>query len=214
MQNLYSKFGKSMPAGTVIFNEDEPGYDMFILHEGRVRIFKKVRSVETTLAELGKGDFFGEMAILEKSPRSASAVAITDIKVLVLDEKTFELLLKSTPEVAFKMMKKMAERLRYADERIETLLFKDATSKVVDMISNVAKKNGVESGKGVVVNISATDLAGRVGLDVDKTKRVLDILVERKFLKVEEDRIIIRNPKKLLKILNYIELKEQLGDII
>lgn len=214
MEKLYEKYGKSMPSGTVIFNEGETGNEMFIIHEGRVRISKKVRSIETTLAELGKGDFFGEMAILERGPRSATAVALTDLKVLVLDEKTFELLLKSNPEVPLRMMKKMAERLRSADNRIETLLFKDSTSKVVDMISKMAKKRGIESDKGVVIKTTVSDLAGRVGLDVDKTRGVLETLVERKFLLMEEDQLIIRNPKNLSKILSFIELKEQLGDII
>ncbi len=214
MEKLYDKFGKSLPKGTVIFNEGESGSEMFIIHQGKVRISKKARSIETTLAELSKGDFFGEMAILEKGPRSASAVAVTDLKVLVLDEKTFESLLMSNPNVALRMMKKMAERLRSADQRIETLLFKDATSKVVDMISKIANKKGKESDKGMVVKITVSDLAGRVGLDVDKTRSVLDSLVERKFLLLADDQLTIRKPKSLGKILSYIELKEQLGDII
>ncbi|MBN1572258.1 MAG: Crp/Fnr family transcriptional regulator [Deltaproteobacteria bacterium] len=214
MEKLYDKFGKSIPKGTVIFNEGESGDDMFIIHEGKVKISKKARSIETTLAELSKGDFFGEMAILERGTRSATAVALTDLKVLVLDEKTFESLLMSNPNVALRMMKKMAERLRSADQRIETLLFKDATSKVVDMISKIANEKGIESDKGMVVKITVSDLAGRVGLDIDKTRNVLDSLVERKFLLLGDDQLTIRNPKSLNKILSYIELKEQLGDII
>jgi CRP/FNR family transcriptional regulator, cyclic AMP receptor protein len=211
---LYEKFGKSLPKGTVIFTEGEPGHEMYIIHEGKVKIIKRVRAVETILAELEKGDFFGEMAILEKGLRSATAVAATDIKLLVIDEMTFESTIKSSPDVAIRIMRIMAERLRDADHRIENLLIKDSTSKVVDMVGKIAAKEGVRSKDGIVVELPIGDLAGFVGLEVDKTKRVIEILARKNFLSVSGDTLTIKNPTNLKKILDYIELKEQLGDII
>lgn len=214
MEVLYEKYGRSMPEGTVIFDEGEPGYEMFIIQEGKVKITKKVRVFETTLAELSRGDFFGEMAILEREPRSARAVAMTDIKVLVLDVKTFETIIKSDPDVAIKMMREMAERIRNADLRIETLLFKDSTSKVVDTISKIAASDGVKTKDGIAITIPVHDLAGMVGLEVERTKETIENLAERRFIKQEGDTLTLLKPGSLKKILDYIELKQQMGDII
>jgi len=213
VEKLYAKFGRSVPKGTIIFNEGDPGIEMYIIHEGQVKIIKKVRSFETTLADLGKGDFFGEMAILERGTRSATAIAATDLKLLALDEKTFEMIITNTPEVAIRVMKQMARRVRNADERIETLLFKDATSKVVDMISNLASAKGKTTDDGVVVRTTLEDIAGMIGLEVEKTERVFSNLTNKGFLRMEDDTLIIRDLESFKKILDYIELKEQLGDI-
>ena len=211
---LYEKYGRSIPAGTVIFEEDDPGKEMYIIHEGKVRIVIRVRSIETTLAELGRGDFFGEMAVLEKSSRSAAAIAVTDLKVLVLDEDTFLTVIRSDPDVALALMREMAERLRHADERIETLLFRDATSKVVDIVCKVGEKLGKKTPEGIVVKTSVEDIAGRAGLEIHKAEPVVESLVAKKFLKIEGDTFIIRDLESMGKILQYVELKEQLGDII
>jgi CRP/FNR family cyclic AMP-dependent transcriptional regulator len=211
---LYEKFGKSLPKGTVIFSEGEQGHEMYIIHEGKVKITKKIRAMETILAELDKGDFFGEMAILEKEPRSATATAATDVRLLVIDEKTFESTIRTNPDVAIRIMSKMAERLRDADYRIENLFIKDTTSKIVDMIGKIAAKEGKKTKNGIVVELSATDLAGFVGIEVEKTRQVVENLARKNFLAVSGDVLTIKNPESLRKILDYLELKEQLGDII
>jgi CRP/FNR family transcriptional regulator, cyclic AMP receptor protein len=211
---LYDKFGKSVPKGTVIFNEGESGHEMYIIHEGKVRITKKIRAMETTLAELERGDFFGEMAILEKEARSATASAATDVKLLVIDEKTFETTIRTNPDVAIRIMRKMAERLRDADHRIENLFIKDTTSKVVDMIGKIAVKEGRKTKDGIVVELPVTNLAGLVGLEVEKTRRVVKNLAAKNFLVMKGDTLTIKNPQNLRKVLDYLELKEQLGDII
>lgn len=211
---LYEKFGKSAPRGTVIFSEGDTGHEMYIIHEGRVRITKKIRAMETILAELDRGDFFGEMAILEKEVRSATATAATDVKLLIIDEKTFETTIRNNPDVAIRIMRKMAERLRDADHRIENLFIKDTTSKVVDMIGKIAAKEGKKTREGIVLELSIADLSGFVGLEVDKTRRVVESLAAKKFLAVAGDVLTIKKPQNLRKILDYLELKEQLGDII
>jgi len=170
--------------------------------------------METILAELDKGDFFGEMAILEKEARSATATAATDVKLLVIDEKTFETTIRTNPDVAIRIMRKMAERLRDADHRIENLFIKDTTSKVVDMIGKIAAKEGKKTKDGIVVELSISDLAGFVGIEVEKTRRVVENLAAKNFLTMKEAVLTIKNTENLRKVLEYLELKEQLGDII
>jgi CRP-like cAMP-binding protein len=121
-EQLFWKFGKDFPKGTLLFHEGDPGREMFIIQKGKVQIRKKVGAGEEVLAELGDGEFFGEMALLEGMHRSATVEVITDSKILVVNPETFETLLKNNHEIALKMLKKMAARLRTLDEHLETVL--------------------------------------------------------------------------------------------
>jgi len=121
-EQLFWKFGKDFPKGTVLFREGELGRDMFIIQKGKVQVRKKVGTTEKVLAELSDGEFFGEMALLMGMDRSGTVEVIEDSKILVVSPDTFESLLKGNIEIALKMLKKMASRLRALDERLETAI--------------------------------------------------------------------------------------------
>jgi CRP/FNR family transcriptional regulator, cyclic AMP receptor protein len=121
-EQLFWKFGKEYPRGTLLFHEGDPGREMFIIQKGKIQVRKKVGAGEKILAELGEGEFFGEMALLMGMNRSATVEVIEDSKILVINPETFEILLKSNLEIAIKMLKKMASRLRHMDESLETAL--------------------------------------------------------------------------------------------
>ena len=99
-------------AGEFIFQEGDLGTEMFILQEGEVEILREVDGSEVSLALLEKGDFFGEMSLLEELPRTASARARTDVKLLQIDGSTFDKMLRNNPEIAVRMMRKLSRRLR------------------------------------------------------------------------------------------------------
>ena len=120
MEAVPDEFIKRFPAGTVIFSEGDPGCDMFIIQHGQVAISRRVGRQVRPLAVLEKGDFFGEMALLEDYPeRSATAKAETDVEVLQLRGADLELLVRRRPSVALRMMAKLSERLREANRRVE-----------------------------------------------------------------------------------------------
>ena len=121
-EQLFWKFGKDFPKGTLLFHEGDPGQEMFIIQKGKVQVRKRVGSGEKILAELGDGEFFGEMALLEGMNRSATVEVIENSKILVINPVTFENLLKGNLEIAVKMLKKMASRLRDLDEHLGTVL--------------------------------------------------------------------------------------------
>jgi len=121
-EQLFWKFGKDFPKGTVLFREGDLGRDMFVIQKGKVQVRKKVGTTEKVLAELSEGEFFGEMALLMGIDRSATVEVIEDSKILVVGPDTFEKLLKGNIEIAMKMLKKMASRLRALDERLETVI--------------------------------------------------------------------------------------------
>lgn len=121
-EQLFWKFGKTFSKGTILFREGDPGTDMFIIQSGKVQVKKKVCGEEEVLAELGPGEFFGEMALLEGLNRSATVEVTEESRILVIRPDTFQGLLKSNVEIAVKMLKKLASRLRALDEHLGTVI--------------------------------------------------------------------------------------------
>lgn len=95
-------------AGTIIFSEDQPGDVMFAVKEGEVEILHHGHHIET----VHEGQFFGEMALIDKAPRSATAIARTDCKIVRVDKQKFLFLVQETPTFALQVMHQMSERLR------------------------------------------------------------------------------------------------------
>jgi CRP-like cAMP-binding protein len=98
-------------AGTLIFRAGEPGTEMFIVEQGEVDIVIDGQLVET----IGPEHFFGEMALIDESPRSADAVARGDCKLLALNQRQFLFLVDEVPFFAIRMMRVLADRLRQAN---------------------------------------------------------------------------------------------------
>src|SRR5882724_221926 len=108
--------------GEYVFHEGDLGTEMFIIHEGQVEILNRVAEEEKLLAVLDKGDFFGEMALLEDRPRAASARALTSARLLQINGATFDQMLRDNPEIAVRMMRKLSRRLRETDDLLKAAL--------------------------------------------------------------------------------------------
>jgi CRP-like cAMP-binding protein len=106
-------------AGEDVFREGDLGTEMYIVHAGQVEILKLVDGEEKQLAVLEKGDFFGEMSLLEELPRAATARALTDVKLLAINGSTFDQMLRGNPEIGVRMMRKLSRRLRQTDQLLE-----------------------------------------------------------------------------------------------
>src|SRR5215211_4503877 len=119
-ETLFQRFGKELSKGTVLFREGDPGKEMYVLQSGKVAISKRVRDVEKVLAILGPGEFFGEMAIISNKPRNATATVSEDARLLIIDPKTFEGMIRGNGEISVRMIKKLADRL--AEDRKSTRL--------------------------------------------------------------------------------------------
>ncbi len=124
-EHLFWKFGQEFPKGTILFREGEPGREMYIIQRGKVQVRKKVGATEKVLAELGEGEFLGEMALLLGVNRSATVEVMEDSRILVVQPEAFESLLKSNIEIALKMLKKMAARLLALDQYFELALLEE-----------------------------------------------------------------------------------------
>lgn len=211
---LFQRFGRSYVKGTVLFREGERGEEMYVIQSGRVQVSMKVRGVEKVLSVLQPGEFFGEMAILNGKPRSATAVVSEDSKLLVIDSKTFEAMIRGNAEIALRMIKKLAARMQEADDQIENLLLKDHNSKVVHALVRLTETTGTPVERGTFVRILPEELGQKVGLQVEKVNEVVARLTKAKIMTVTKEGLVVLDLGKLKKFLEFLEMKEQFGDIV
>ena len=108
--------------GDIIFSEGDIGTEMYIIQSGTVELLKAIGGETRVLATLEKGDFFGEMSVLEDVPRTASARAKTDVELVRINGATFDAMLKSNTEIAVRMMRKLSRRLREVTAMLEEAL--------------------------------------------------------------------------------------------
>jgi CRP-like cAMP-binding protein len=103
---------QSFKAGSVIFREGDEARDLFVIKSGQVRI----QIGNRTVTELAADSIFGEMALIDNEPRSATAVAVTDVELVAVSEKQFLFLVSQTPYFALKVMRVLAQRLRVTNK--------------------------------------------------------------------------------------------------
>lgn len=102
-----------VPAGRVLVEEGTPGREFFFIVDGQASVKRGSRKV----ASLGPGNYFGELSLLDRKPRSASIVSDTDMTLVVLDQRRFNGLLDEMPTLAHKLLAAMAQRIREADAK-------------------------------------------------------------------------------------------------
>ncbi len=121
-EQLFKKFGRLFPAGTILFEEGQACTGMFIIQKGQVRLYKKVGKEEVTIDILKEGDFFGEMACLIGQPRSINAVVEGESQILVVQPEVLDSLFRGTSGIGLKVVANLAARLKKAYEIIEKMI--------------------------------------------------------------------------------------------
>jgi CRP/FNR family cyclic AMP-dependent transcriptional regulator len=205
---LSQRFTKEFRKGAILFNEGDPGNEMFVVQAGRVDITKRVGGMEKLLATMEQGEFFGEMSILNGKPRSATAVVAEDARLLVIDSKTFDIMLRANTEIALRMVKQLARRLHEADEQIENLLHRDAASRVVHWLIQQAERAG---GGPLTIPVSPADLPARVGVEPAAVAEVLDRLEKAKLIERGPQGLGITDAAKLRHFLEFLQMRAQYG---
>jgi CRP/FNR family transcriptional regulator, cyclic AMP receptor protein len=211
-EQLFQRFGKTFPRGTVLFREGDPGRQMFVVQSGRVAISKRAGEVEKILTTLGAGEFFGEMSILNNKPRSATATCVDDARLLVVDAKTFETMIRSNAEVAVRMIQKLAARLEESNGLIENLLFSDASSRVVHHLA-LAADRGERTPAGQRIALRIQDVAAQVGVKPEAAQEVLAKLVKAGIVVAEPAAVVVPDVTKLRHFLEFLQMKAQFGDL-
>ncbi|MFO0626739.1 MAG: Crp/Fnr family transcriptional regulator [Polyangiales bacterium] len=206
---LLEHFGRRYANGEFLFREGDTSREVFMLQEGRVRVLKRVRNVERSLQILKPGDLFGEGALLPSTPRTASAVALSDVLVLALDPDTFGQLLQGSSQVALRLVQQLVRRLRDAEEQVENMLIRDPLSRVVNVLLRLAAEGGRSAG-AANVTVSPLELSARSGLDVDTVKRSVISLREGQYIRIVDERVAIDDLDALRRLFSLLGMKEQL----
>jgi len=125
---LFEKYGQTTEAGKTIFHEGESGDRMFIIQSGRVRISKMIDGREHELAILEKGDFFGEMAIVSRINRTATATAVNATQLLAFDRQGFTGMIEKNAKIALNVIDKLCRRLENANSQIQLMFQRNQRS--------------------------------------------------------------------------------------
>ncbi len=206
-----ARFARSFPAGTVLFEEGEPGDQMYVIKSGRVRLSRIVRGAPQHLATLPGGEFFGELAIINGRARSATATVIEDAELLVLDAAMFEALVRGNAEIALRLIKRLATRLDHANAQVEVLLVRDANHRVVRQLRLLAESGGVTDGPGVRLDHSDDELARLCNLPREEVSLCLERLERARLLWREGTSLYVPELGSLGEFLEFLELKDRVG---
>jgi CRP/FNR family cyclic AMP-dependent transcriptional regulator len=204
---LSLRLGRDFPAGNVLFREGEQGEEMYVIQTGLVQILKQVGGDMRPLATLGRGEFLGEMAILNGKPRTATAVVLESARCLVIDAATLEQMISNNAEIAVRLVKKLARRLDAADELIQILLHPDPNARVLHGLKRHAEGLGKVTDQGVVLRVTAGELAREVGVDDDQVRDVMSRLRRLRIASEgESDAIVVLDVERLLEFMEFLEM--------
>lgn len=173
---------KSYGRQETIFLEGAPADAFYIIKSGLVKIYRLTQDGrEKILGVFGEGDFFGEMGLLDDSPRSAGAVSLRRAELLVMDKPDFRRLLDKYPQVALNLSRVLSERLRRANEQIQDLAFRDTRARIIrTLVTIAAERSLLEPGRDrIVLPLSHQELAGLAGTSRETVTRVVAELEKR-----------------------------------
>jgi len=183
---------KNYPKSAVVLTEGEIGDSLYMIQSGRVKVFMgDEEGREIILKLLGPGHFFGEMAMIDQQPRSASITTLESSTFLILSHGAFETCVERAPRIANVVLRVLAQRVREADRKIGTLALMDVYGRVASTLLELAVYN---NGKLMVgEKLSQQDLANMVGASREMVNRILKDLSDRGFIMVESKSITIIN---------------------
>jgi CRP/FNR family transcriptional regulator, cyclic AMP receptor protein len=203
----FPRYGRDFSAGEVLFREGERGEEMYVIQSGLVRVVKRVGGEYRSLATLGRGEFVGEMAILNGRPRTATALVLEDARCLVIDAATLEHMLSENTEIALRLVKKLAQRLDSADEMIQMLLNPDPQARVLLALRRHAESYGDETPRGVRLHGSAVDIARDGGVDGAQVRDVLARLTRMRVTTEDENgAIVVTDLPRLMEFMEFLDL--------
>ncbi len=206
--SLFEKYGQVVEAGHVIFKEGEPGDTMYIIQKGRVKITKRVDNVEKILMVLGKGDFFGEMALIRNTPRTATATAVDTCELLAFNREGFLSMISKNSNIAMNIIEKLCLRLEKADNQIRDLAKRDIKSLVISTLNDLrlAQKSSDGSTPNVLNYMNTVqNIALQINAINKEVEEELDKLIASGFLKKEGVNLVILKPDELNKLAGYFK---------
>jgi len=187
-------------AGEVVFREGDGGDTCYIVRSGLARAVRQHsdgRSI--TLAHFGAGDIFGELAMFDEEPRSATVDVIDEVEVVAIPGRDMQRLMREHPEIAVKLNAALAQRLRATNERLSRQSFQTVQSRVAAVLSQmVAAARSGEAGEGdVVIALTQADLAKLAGSSRESASRFLATLERSGVITQGRGRLTVHDPGAL-----------------
>lgn len=204
----FARFAKTYEPGQVIISEFEPGDSFYLIKSGIVQLAKCVNGSKKNLDILKPGEFFGEMAILDSSPRSATCLAQGKVECLEFNKANFEVLITGNPQIALILLKLFCKRIYDQRRRFRILVIKDLQARVVNvllMLDEMSPQKGNDRQRRL--NVTIGDVAHWAGLSLDVTNQELHKLVDRRKIELQENCIIVNNMVDLKRVYGRIDEK-------
>jgi CRP-like cAMP-binding protein len=179
--------------GDVIFHRTDLSTDLYIVNSGKLKaVLADEEGGEMVLAQFEKGAFFGELSLLDGKGRSATIVADSDAELAVLKKDVFLDLLYKEPKIAVELMATLVERLRKADDMIESLAFLEVGERLIRTLLDAATADGIGS-KGFLKagKLTHKELAGRIGSSREAVSKCMKVLSTKGVIKEAEGHILI-----------------------
>ena len=192
------------PKNKIIFLEDEEGNELYMILKGSVKVVRISESgEEITLAVLQKGDFFGEMSLLDGKPRSATVVSDEDSVLILFNKNNFEKVIEKYPRIALKLLKELTLRLRKADDLIGNLAFLNVSGRIAGILLQLAEEHGQKTQDGVIVISRPTHqaIANMVGASRETVTRVLKRFEEKQYIMMSGKDITIFDKENIKNII-------------
>ena len=199
MLPAFERFQKKYENEQVIICEHEPGDSFYLIQSGEVQLVKCVSGTSKNLDILKPGEFFGEMAILEKSPRSATCIARGPVQCLKFDKENFEVLVTGNPQIAIILLKLFCKRIYDQKRRYRILTIREPIVRIYDVFCmydemGLSTRN-VEKTRSF--NIKAQDIVQWSGLSAEKVQDELNKLVSKKRLQIFDNYMIVANIEEM-----------------
>jgi CRP/FNR family transcriptional regulator, cyclic AMP receptor protein len=189
---------KSFKRGEMIFRKDDPGTHLYMVLEGGVKIALPGEfGQEALVAIMRPGEFFGELALFDRSPRSASATALEDTRAALLAGDDFLAYLESHPASFRVVLETLARTIRRLSDRVEDLIFLDVPSRVAKYLLDLVRSSG--DGSGNELTLTQDELAAFIGASRVSVNRVLGDLERREIISIRRRRIVIKDADRLAK---------------
>ena len=201
---FFEKFGVSYSKDEIIFCEYEPGNSFYFILEGRVKITKILGNTEKTLDILQSGEIFGEMAILEEAPRSATTVAMEDVKLLEFNKANFDSFMTVRPELAIKLLKTFAKRIYDQKRRLMILTLVEPEIKIADVFLMLAENMNLNLSEVKIVEFKTTpeEIANWCGMDKPQCNQILIHYAKQNRINIGQGKIVVNNINDFYRLVN------------
>jgi CRP-like cAMP-binding protein len=200
----FGRFTRTFQPGEMIFSEFEPGDAFYLIQSGRVELVKIIGDIERTLDVLQPSEMFGEMSILENSPRSATAIALDMVKVLEFNTQNFEILMLGNPQIALKLLRMFTKRIYDSKRRFMILTLDEPQAKIADvfLMLDETQSNIDKSTDRREFQTTVDDVAHWAGMSISETRETLSHFVTQRRVEMYADRIIVKNINDFSRFVN------------